>query len=135
MTAELTRRDFFTHAGRLVVFLPVGASLIAACGSSPNADCSSADTVMSTGAALIVTSTCAGAGAGHDHDFTVQDTDLATPPAAGVTGNSSPYDDDQHVHTVTLTQADLTSIQAGTTVTITSGTTLSHSHTFNFRKA
>src|SRR6059058_853725 len=84
MTAELTRRDFLTHAGRLVIFLPVGASLIAACGSSPNADCASADTVMDTGAALIVTSTCAGAGAGHDHDFTVQHTDLATPAAGGV---------------------------------------------------
>ncbi len=135
MTAELTRRDFFTKAGRLVVLLPVGASLIAACGSSPNADCTTANTAMSTGAALIVTSSCAGAGAGHDHDFTIQNSDLSTPPAAGVSGNSSPYDDDQHVHTVSITQAQLQMIQAGQTVSITSGSTLGHTHTFDFKLA
>jgi hypothetical protein len=137
MTAELTRRDFFTRAGKLVVLLPIGASLIAGtgCTDSANADCATADTVMATSTAIVVTSTCAGAGKGHDHDFTVQDTDLATPPAAGVSGNSSPYEDDQHVHTVAITQAQLQSIQAGQTVSVISGSTLQHTHTFNFRKA
>ena len=128
----LTRRDFFTHAGRLVVFLPVGASLIAACGGSSNKDCSTADSQADDGTSLIVTSSCDG---GHDHDFSVAHTDLATPPAAGVSGNSTPYDDDQHVHTVSITQAQLAMIQAGQTVSITSGTTLNHSHVFNFKKA
>lgn len=136
MSAASTRREFFTSVGRLVVLLPAGAALVAACGSSTsNADCASADTVMTTGAALIVVSTCNGAGSGHTHDFTVMATDLATPPAAGVSSNTSPYDDDQHVHTVALTQANLQAIQAGQTVAITSGTTLTHSHVFNFRKA
>jgi hypothetical protein len=137
MTAELSRRDFFTRFGHLVVLVPIGTSVLlgAGCGNSGGSDCASANTVMDTGTAIIVTSTCAGSGNGHDHDFTVQDTDLATPPAAGVSGNSSPYDDDQHVHTVSITQAQLQMIQAGQTVSIVSGTTLSHVHTFNFKKS
>jgi hypothetical protein len=137
MTAELTRRDFFTRFGHLVVLVPIGTSVLlgAGCSDSSGSDCATANTAMEAGGALTVTSTCAGTGQGHDHDFAVQDTDLATPPAAGVSGNSSPYDDDQHVHTVTLTQAQLQMIQAGQTVSIVSGTTLSHVHTFNFKKA
>jgi hypothetical protein len=136
MTA-LSRRRFFSHVGRLVVLVPAGYAVLvgAGCGTSPTADCAAVDTVMSTGAALIVVSSCAGANAGHSHDFTIMNTDLATPPAAGVNGNTSPYDDDQHVHTVALTQAELQSIQAGGTVTKTSGTTVNHSHDFRFRKA
>jgi len=97
MTADLTRRSFFTNVGRLVVLVPAGYALLAGvgCGTDSNPDCTTAGTVMSTGAALVVVSTCSGAGKGHTHDFTIQDTDLAAPPAAGVSGNSSPYDDDR----------------------------------------
>jgi hypothetical protein len=137
MTAELSRRDFFTRFGHIAIFVPIGTSVLlgAGCGTSPSSDCATADTVMDTGTALTVTSTCTGPNGGHDHDFTVQNTDLATPPSAGVSGNSTPYDDDQHVHTVTITMAQLASIQAGQTVSIVSGTTLAHTHTFNFRKS
>jgi len=137
MTAELTRRDFFTRFGHLVVLVPIGTSLIAGagCGSNTSPDCTTADTVMDTGTSIVVTSTCTGPNGGHDHDFTVEDTDLATPPAAGVSGNSSPYDDDNHVHTVAISMAQLQMIQAGQTVSVVSGTTLDHNHTFNFRKS
>jgi len=135
MPSQLSRRAFFAHASRLVVLVPAGWTLVAACGSSSSGECNGADTVMSTGAAIVVISTCNGLGGGHTHDFTVQNTDLATPPAAGVSGNSSPYDDDGHTHTVSLTQADLQNIQNGQTVTKQSGTTNSHMHTFDFKKA
>ena len=137
MTAALTRRDFFGRFGRLVVLVPIGTSLIAGAGCSSNSspDCTTADTVMATATSIVVTSTCTGPNGGHDHDFEVQDTDLATPPAAGVSGNSSAYDDDGHVHTVAITQAQLQMIQTGQTVSVVSGTTLDHNHTFNFRKS
>jgi hypothetical protein len=123
---ELSRRHF-------LVLIPAGAAVFAAaCGSNAKNDCDGAGTDMATGAALIAISSCDG---GHTHDFTVMDTDLATPPAAGVSGNSTPYDDDGHVHTVTLAQTDLANIQAGGTVTVTSGVSLNHTHVFTFKKA
>ncbi len=134
---DLTRRTFFTSLGRLVVLVPAGWMVLnaAACGSDSNPDCATSDTVILTADALVVTSTCTGGSSGHEHDFTVMNTDLATPPDAGVSGNSSAYDDDLHVHTVALTQTDLTNIQAGQTVPVESGSTLNHTHVFNFRKA
>lgn len=126
---ELSRRHF-------LVLIPAGAAVLAAaCGSSSNPDCASAGTVMTTGTALVVVSSCNGSGAGHTHDYTIMDSDLATPPAAGLSDNTSPYDDDQHVHTMVLTQADLQAIHAGQTVTKTSGTTLGHAHVFDFKSA
>jgi hypothetical protein len=137
MSIDLTRRDFFSNLGRLVVLVPAGWMIVGAagCGSSSSGECTGADTVMDTGAALIVVSSCTGINGGHTHDYTVQDADLAAPPAAGVSGLTSPYDDDQHTHTIALTMADLASIQAGQTVTIESGKTGGHSHTFHFHKA
>jgi len=131
---DLSRRTFVTGLGRLVVLVPAGWMVLnaAACGSDSNADCTTAGAVMLTADALTVTSDCDST---HDHDFTVMTADLAAPPAAGVSGNSTPYDDDQHVHTVALTQTDLTNIQAGQIVPVQSGTTLNHMHIFNFRKA
>jgi len=136
MPADLSRRNFFSNLGRLAVLVPAGWVVVgAACGSSPAGECGEANSVMPTGAGVIVVSTCSGASGGHTHDFTLTNNDLATPPAAGVDGLTSPYDDDQHTHTVALTQAELQAIQNGATVTKATGTTASHSHTFNFRKA
>ncbi len=124
-----TRRDFFWKLGGLLVILPAGASAVG-CSSDDGGDCATANDVTSTATTLTVTSVCNE----HTHDFSIMMTDLATPPAAGVSGNTTPYDDDGHVHVVTLSMSDLASIESGTTVMSTSSMTNGHDHVFMFRK-
>jgi hypothetical protein len=57
-------------------------------------------------------------------------TDLAAPPAAGATYTTS--FNDGHDHTVTLTAAQLTSIESGGSVTIT--TSAPNAHNFTITK-
>jgi hypothetical protein len=122
-----TRREVLRD---VFVVLPVGWVLLqAGCSSSSGDDCADANKLVSTATAITVTSVCNE----HTHDFTIMMTDLATPPAAGVSGNTSAYVDDGHVHTMALTSTDLANIQAGMTVTKTSGSALGHTHDFNFR--
>jgi hypothetical protein len=65
--------------------------------------------------------------------------DLQSPPAGGATyvTSSAPDplatgapDDGAHTHTVTLSQAQLSSIKSGQTVTVTTSNNLDHTHTF-----
>jgi hypothetical protein len=122
-----TRREVLRG---MFLALPAGWMLVqAGCGDSSNADCADADKLVSTATAITVTSVCNE----HTHDFTIMMTDLATPPATGVSGNTTAYADDGHVHTMALTSADLANIQAGMKVTKTSGSALGHTHDFNFR--
>jgi hypothetical protein len=123
-----TRREVLRD---LFVVLPIGWVVVqAGCSSSSDdEDCADANKLVTTATAITVTSVCNE----HTHDFTIMMTDLATPPAAGVSGNTSAYVDDGHVHTMALTTADLSNIQAGMTVTKTSGSALGHTHDFNFR--
>jgi hypothetical protein len=124
-----TRRELLRD---MVVILPVGWALVQiGCSTSSNTDCADADKLVTTATAITVTSVCNE----HTHDFTIMKSDLATPPAAGASGNTSAYADDGHVHTMALTMADLANIQAGMTITKTSGTALGHTHDFNFRLA
>jgi hypothetical protein len=116
-----TRRQVF-------MFIPAAGALWA-CSSDTPADCKTAGKVASTATTLTVTSSCNG---NHDHDYDVMTSDLSSPPAAGVSGESTPYDDDGHTHTVALTMAQLAQIEAGSSVTVTSGSTLNHTHTFTF---
>jgi hypothetical protein len=122
-----TRREVLQN---LFVALPVGWVLVqAGCGTNSNEDCATANEVATTATAITVTSVCNE----HTHDFTIMKTDLATPPTAGVSGNTTAYADDGHVHTMAITATDLANIQAGMTVTKTSGSALGHTHDFNFR--
>jgi hypothetical protein len=124
-----TRRELLRD---MVVILPVGWALVQlGCSSSSENDCADADKLVTTATAITVTSVCNE----HTHDFTIMKSDLTTPPTAGVNGNTSAYADDGHVHTMALTMADLANIQAGMTITKTSGTALGHTHDFNFRLA
>ena len=129
-----TRREFLLAAGRLVIALPVGWSIagaVAGCGSS-GGGCSNAGKLATSGTSLVLTSSCDG---GHTHDFTLMTTELATPPAAGVMRDTSVGTVDNHLHSVTLSQAEMTSIQSGTPVTKTSSSVNQHTHTYIFRKA
>jgi hypothetical protein len=70
----------------------------------------------------------------HSHELTIQLGDLTSPPAAGVLYNTAQALN--HIHTVTLTQSQLTSLNSGALTTVTtsdavdpvSGT--SHHHTY-----
>ena len=63
-------------------------------------------------------------------------TDISTPPAAGRTETTSL--DQSHTHTVSLTEADFESINAGNVVTKTTSEDETpgfvHTHTFAFHK-
>ena len=122
-----TRRELLRD---IFVVVPAGWVLVqAGCSSNSSDDCADANKLVSTATAITVTSVCNQ----HTHDFTIMKTDLATPPATGVSGNTTAYADDGHVHTMALTATDLANIQAGMPVTKTSGSALGHTHDFNFR--
>jgi len=60
----------------------------------------------------------------HGHSIVIQKTDLdsTTDMTYGIMGSAT------HNHTITLTPAMLAQLKAGTAVTVTSTTTLSHNH-------
>jgi hypothetical protein len=66
---------------------------------------------------------------------TLNKTDVQTPPAAGVSGNTS--SSSAHVHTFALTQAQLTTVMGGAPVTITTGSSVTggaHTHDITITK-
>ena len=129
-----SRREFLVAAGGLMIALPVGWSIAAAlpgCGSG-SGNCGNAGKLVTSGASLVFTSSC---DASHTHDFTLMTTELSAPPAVGVMRDTSADSFDGHFHAVTLTQADLMTIQGGTPVTKITSVTNQHMHTYMFRKA
>jgi hypothetical protein len=71
----------------------------------------------------------------HTHTVCVPATDLANPPSAGATYTTSPPDSGGMViagalHTITLTAAQLSMIQAGQSLTVTTSTDGGHDHQF-----
>jgi hypothetical protein len=68
----------------------------------------------------------------HQHTFTLDDSAITTPPAAGVQGNSST--DASHFHAVSIATDQLAQVATGASVEITSGTTSGHAHVFTFVK-
>jgi hypothetical protein len=68
----------------------------------------------------------------HHHTFTLDDTAISSPPAAGVSGSTST--DSQHSHTVAITMAQLAMVGTGQTVQVISSSAGSHTHYFTFEK-
>lgn len=128
-----SRREFLVAAGRLMIALPVGWS-IAGCGSSGSSGgaCANAGKLATSGTSLVFTSSC---DASHTHDFMLMTTELSAPAAGGVMRDTSIDTFDNHKHTVTLSEAELTMIEGGATVTKASTPTNGHDHTYMFRKA
>jgi hypothetical protein len=123
---------------RFVLTLPAVAVLVRllpACGdgygNGGSGDCSGAGDVSSGDGTLTVTSSCKG---GHTHDLSIQESELAMPPAAGLTRDTTRIEGG-HNHKVTLTAAQLAQIQGGETVTVTSTSSGGHTHGFELRKA
>ena len=71
----------------------------------------------------------------HTHEFTLMTTELSAPPATDLVRDTSIDTFDNHFHTVTLAQAELTMIESGTPVTKTTTVTNAHTHSYTFRKA
>jgi hypothetical protein len=126
-----SRREFLVAAGRLLIVLPAGLSIVA-CGSINSSPCGNPGRVVTTSTSLTFTSSC---DMNHTHDFTLMMTELSTPPAAGIMRNTSVDEFDNHFHSVTLSQADLTTIESGTPVTVTTSVTNEHVHTYIFTNA
>jgi hypothetical protein len=95
-------------------------------GADPNAP--AAAPTQSQGMDVYTSSTVGN----HHHTFTFDDSDIATPPADGVSGDSST--DSMHSHTVAISSDQLAMVAAGDSVEVTSGVAGSHTHVFTFVK-
>ncbi|HZJ55498.1 MAG TPA: hypothetical protein VFD38_15265 [Myxococcaceae bacterium] len=115
----MNRREVIFRIGGLLLALPA-SRLLMACGGDNGTDPNSLRFISSSDL-------------GHTHFFTLQLTEITTPPVAGISRMTS--NDLSHTHTVTLTEADLDSINAGNTVTVTTSNDDNHTHTFAFRKS
>ena len=115
----LERREFLTSIGRLALVASAGLTLTA-CGST------SSDT---SGDGFTVTSSLA---SGHTHAIFVVLDDLTSPPSNGVSYQSTATN--AHFHVVVLTKAQLTSIDEGAVLTVTSTVSDGHQHAFSIQK-
>src|SRR5260221_8492250 len=112
-----TRGEFLSQAGYVSLLL---VPIAAACGSS-NSSGGSCDGVGSTSSVDM----------GHSHTVCVPASDLANPPASGATYTTSGPDP---THKLMLTASQLTSIQQGQSVAVTTSTDGGHSHNFTLAK-
>jgi hypothetical protein len=128
-----SRRDFVSTVAVLVVGVPAGARLVATltgCGEEEN-ECVDPGKVTTTADAITIASACS---SGHNHALTLTMTELTTPPAAGVSRETTSYEG-KHTHVVVLTEADLRQIQSGAAVNKDSTVSDGHAHTFVIKKA
>jgi hypothetical protein len=118
----------------MLLLTPVVAPILAGCNGYGS---SSSSTGVDAGV-------CSGVGGSsttedqHSHSICVPTADLTSPPANGQTYTSSNVS--SHVHTLTLTNAQLASIEAGQTVMVTSASAVDpinndpHTHSWTLRK-
>jgi hypothetical protein len=68
----------------------------------------------------------------HSHTFSLDDTAISAPPAAGVNGDSSVSGG--HSHTVAISADQLQQVSTGSSVQVTTGDAGGHTHVFTFVK-
>lgn len=132
---HMNRRDFVER----LLFLPVGVYLVR-CSSSTNGSSGygggGSTTNNAPGAAPTVSGNQAvytsSNVAVHTHTFGIDLTDFTTPPANGVSGETS--ENAQHTHTVSVSMADLANVETGQSVMITTSNVAGHTHVFTFVK-
>jgi hypothetical protein len=124
----LERRQFCKLVGGALVAIPAGLFLVRCGGSNQTAN-GPTNQPSQDGTRLIFTSSVVG---DHSHTFGIETAAIDTPPANGVNGPSSVVE--SHSHSVVVSSAQLSSIDAGETVQVTSGTTDGHTHLFTFLK-
>lgn len=142
-----TRREFLSSASVTLLMIPFGACT----SSTPSAAPQPADGSVGGGPDTGVCtpgssdgSTCSGISttssnvSGHTHTLCVPDADLTSPPSAGATYTSScnldPLNDIDHIHNVTLSAQQLSTINGGGSVTVTSTEDDLHTHQFTIMK-
>lgn len=113
-----SRREFVFGATVALTLVP-----IAACGSN------SSDSSTASCSGLSSTSSVA---AGHIHTVCVPETDLTSPPPGGAIYTTS---GPEPTHTISPTAAQLTAINGGQPVTLTTSTNGGHDHQFVLSKA
>ena len=124
----LTRRDVLTRGATLLLLVPViGCTTSSSTPPpGPGGTCAGTDVTSSVDAA-------------HLHTVCVLSSDLTNPPPGGVTYITS--SNGEHTHNVTLSAANLTAINGGQTVMVTSTSDVdpingaAHTHTFMIKKA
>jgi hypothetical protein len=123
-------REFFKLAGGALILIPAGLFLVR-CGGSGSDQSGGGQTIQPTlnGTKLIYSSSGV---EGHWHTFGIEMSAIDRPPANGVSGPSSVTED--HSHNVIVSAAELSSISAGETVEVASGTADGHTHLFIFFK-
>lgn len=119
MTSKPTRREVLS-ATTMLLLVPLAPL---ACSSSSSSSGASGGNGCD---GIFETSTVTN---NHTHTLCVPTTDLTKPPAAGVVYTTSVSED--HSHTVSLTQAQLQSIEGGTAVTVTTSSPAPHNFTIS----
>jgi hypothetical protein len=98
------------------------------CSSSSNDNAAAGAAPQHVGTQTLYTSSST---SGHTHTFTIADSAITSPPAAGLSGPTST--DAGHSHDVAIPMASLQQMAAGQSVDIAT-TGGSHTHTFTFTK-
>jgi hypothetical protein len=120
-TAQLNRREFTVQTA-LAMLSGVAITISEGCGSSSN---SGGPDPVGGGNTTDLNGTIS---ANHGHSATIKSATLLSPTAISIDIQGMAT----HAHTVTLTQAEVTSIAARTQVATTSTTDSGHSHTVTF---
>jgi hypothetical protein len=117
-----TRRQFLSSTVAVLILVPACASSSSGTSSGADGGTKGCDGVSSTSTVAL----------GHTHTVCVPQSDLSNPPEEGATYTTSPP---MPMHTITLTAAQLASIEAGQTVTVTTSTNANHNHMFSITKS
>jgi hypothetical protein len=116
-----TRRELLTRGTTMLLLIPV-------------VGCSSSSSNQIDGGSCAGVDSTSTVNSNHSHTVCVLTTDLTSPPNAGVTYTTSNVG--SHTHMVMLTAANLTAINTGQTVMVTSTSdgNPAHSHDFMIKK-
>jgi hypothetical protein len=124
-----SRREFLSRATVTLFLVPVAA----ACGSSSGSGAAAGD--GDGGGACVGLDPTSSVVDDHTHTVCVPATDLENPPSGGATYTTSPPESAGAViagalHTVALTSAQLSMVQTGQSLTVTTSTDGGHNHQF-----
>jgi len=117
----MDRRTFIIKAGQAFPVV-AGAVYVIGCDSDSGGDGNG------NGTTIVSISTV---DAGHSHRVEFPEADLSSPSARTYQSSSS----ESHTHSVVLSEAQLTTIEGGGSVTVTSSDSGGHTHQFTFSRS
>jgi hypothetical protein len=127
----MKRREFLVRAAEAAGSTVVGSVILTVGVGGSISGCASDDDSSGSGETPQGSRTFAvDPSAGHIHDVVIPNSILAAPPESGFNGSTT--NDSGHSHSISLTQAGLTNIQAAMLTSGMTGRTDSHTHTFTF---